>query len=347
MGCVSSSNDINKCYHLQKVKLGEGSFGVVWRAVHRNSGEVVAIKQLRKDRLKERRVSRSDVEREIDMMQKLDHENIIRLDAHFEDPDSIYLAVEYCDSGDFGDKVLERGSNMREPEVAFWVKQMLEAVAFMHTKRIVHRDIKPDNFLIAQGNRLKLADLGLATACPVGNLLSEKCGTPAFMAPEQHRLPWQSRGYGLEVDVWAAGVCMYTVMTGGKHPFVDVNKTLLEKRLLAGELEFHRDRFRQVGLVGGLNLGSSRMSSRARSLCHEMVDVDARKRITAEAALSKPWFDEFSDSLEACQARSVDSFAPAPVAQEELVAPMPRLLGAKTTGLLFAQCGGGKKGAYS
>merc|ERR550525_942597 len=99
---------------------------------------------------------------------------------------------------------------------------ILSAIAFLHRKGICHRDVKPDNFMVAKGT-LKLADFGLATFVPPGKLLKDKCGTPAFMAPEIHSLPKRSPGYGFPVDVWAAGVTMYMILHQGQHPF---NSTL-------------------------------------------------------------------------------------------------------------------------
>merc|ERR1712117_959138 len=111
---------------------------------------------------------------------------------------------------------------------------MIEAVAHMHSKAIVHRDIKPDNFLVAADNKLKLADLGMTVDLPMQGLLTDKCGTPAFMAPEIHKLP--RGGYGLPVDMWASGICMYMVMSGGKHPFIS-GDALNKKNMLTGYLD--------------------------------------------------------------------------------------------------------------
>merc|ERR1719160_666771 len=125
-------------------------------------------------------------------MKSCRHEHIIRLFDVFEDKGSIYLALEYCDGGDFGDKVKEKGVSLKEDEAAEWMRQVISAVAALHSKCICHRDIKPDNFMVAN-DRLKLSDFGLALILPKGKLLTERCGTPAFMAPEQILLPKKSR----------------------------------------------------------------------------------------------------------------------------------------------------------
>lgn len=288
-GAIGGSADVRETYHLQKVKLGEGEFGVVWRAVHKTSGEVVAMKQLSKTQLPTRGVTRADVEREIQLLGALRHDNIIRLFETFEDSESIYMAVEYCDGGDFGDKVLERGSCMSDGEVAAWIEQMVSAIAFMHEKHVCHRDIKPDNFLVSRGCRLKLADLGLAAACPPGELLTERCGTAAFMAPELYGRPKRSQGYGLPVDIWAAGVTMYMVMFGGKHPFLNARGTLNEKALHNGELDF-----RKAGFRGSLGLRSAQHSEEARRTCQSMVEVAPGRRATGPGLLERPWLGQAS-----------------------------------------------------
>lgn len=300
MGCVSS-NDIQKLYHLQKVKLGEGSFGVVWRGVNRRTGDVVAVKQLRKGQLAQKGIGRQETDREIRLMGDLQHRNIIRLHDTVESADSIYLALEYCDGGDFGDKVLERGEQMREPEAAYWVKQMLAAVSFMHSRRVCHRDVKLDNFLVAQGNRLKLADLGFAVEIPEGAVLTERCGTPSFMAPEVYSLPAKSKGYGLLVDVWSIGVSMYMVLFGGRHPFLmpgdGAKRRLDERRLRAGDLDFNsKVGSRKPSILGGLGLG---ISGKARRLCQQMITPSSRQRVAAVDALADPWFLQAAEVLEA------------------------------------------------
>jgi len=267
-------------YYLQKVKLGQGSFGTVWRAVDRQSNDVVAIKQLDKAAMPRRGVRQQDIEREINVMQAIHHENVTRLLDTFVDQKSIYMALEYCDGGDFGDKVKERGLAVSEHEASEWMRQILSAIGALHSKGICHRDIKPDNFMVA-GEALKLADFGLALFLPRGRLLTEKCGTPAFMSPEIHMLPRQSRGYSNLCDLWAAGVTMYMLMFGGRHPFVDDSKKQLqEKRLLAGTLDFSV----LQGFLGGIGLGEGRFSESARRLCKRLGEPDGSRRASAEEA---------------------------------------------------------------
>jgi len=276
-------------YHLQKVKLGQGSFGVVWRAVDKANQEVVAIKQLDKSRMPKRGVSREDVEKEIGIMTACRHRNLLGLLATFEDDRYVSLALEYCDGGDFGDKVKERGQNLEQEEAVAWMHDIASGVAALHAKGICHRDIKPDNFMVKgePGSQcIKLADFGLAVFLPPGRrqLLTLKCGTPAFMSPEVHLLPGFSRGYSLPCDIWAVGAVLSMLMHGGQHPFMDSNGQLDTNCLLSGTVV-------SEGLFNGLVLrqGSS-FSDEARQLRRKMLDTNPEARPSAEDVLRSPWF---------------------------------------------------------
>lgn len=292
MGQVGGKAQLDETYFVQKVKLGQGTFGTVWRARDRANGHTVAIKQLDKASLPRRGVSRKDIEREVSMMKACDHINITKLFDTFEDDTSIYLALEYCDGGDFGDKVNEIGLAMTEVMVAEWMRQISAALDHLHAKSICHRDIKPDNFMVADERLLKLADFGLAVYVPPGTLLTDKCGTPAFMAPEQHQMPRLSRGYSFAADMWAAGVSMYMVMFGGKHPFLTSRGGLDEKLLLNGTLDFRDTEnvaAKGLNFLGLGHIAQLRFSDHCRSFCQNMVVPNQEARLTARAALQSPW----------------------------------------------------------
>jgi len=283
MGQTTSSGSVHDKYFIQKVKLGQGSFGTVWRAKDRVEGHTVAIKQLDRATMPKRGVRREDIEREVTMMKACSHENLTKLFDFYEDSQSLYLCLEYCDGGDFGDKVKEKGMALQEHEAADWVRQFCNAIQALHHKSICHRDIKPDNFMIS-GDTLKLSDFGLALVLSPGKLLTDKCGTPAFMAPEQHALPRNSRGYGFPVDMWAAGVSMYMLMFGGRHPFLTSDGKLNDDLLSQGSLDFRENQGNWFGFQAQL-----RFSEEARSLCQSMVNPKTDRRLTAAAAVKVPW----------------------------------------------------------
>lgn len=277
---MGSASQMEEKYFLQKVKLGQGNFGTVYRAVDRKSEELVAIKQLDKRALPQLGIGRPQVNKEIAILRTCAHVNVTELYGTYEDANCIYLALEYCDGGDFADKVKEKGLAVLEGEAADWVLQMCEAVAAIHSRGVCHRDIKLDNFMLKVektgkvGGMLKLTDFGLATEVPRGALLYEQCGTAPFMAPELHSLPVHRQGYSFPVDVWATGVSMYCVMFGGRHPFTN-NAGVLDKRLLC---QASMD-FREPGMKG--TLGGQRFSDEARQLCRWMVALDPARRMSA------------------------------------------------------------------
>mmetsp|Transcript_21256 Transcript_21256/g.49295 ORF Transcript_21256/g.49295 Transcript_21256/m.49295 type:complete len:679 (+) Transcript_21256:112-2148(+) len=288
MGQTTSSGSVHDKYFIQKVKLGQGSFGTVWRAKDRQQGHTVAIKQLERASMPKRGVRREDIEREVTMMKACSHENLTKLHDFYEDSQSLYLCLEYCDGGDFGDKVKERGMALQEHEAADWMRQICSAINALHAKSICHRDIKPDNFMVA-GDTLKLSDFGLALFLPNGKLLTDKCGTPAFMAPEQHGLPKNSRGYSFPVDMWAAGVSMYMLMFGGRHPFLTSDGKLNDDVLMQGTLDFRENQGNWFGFGAQ---GPLRFSEKARSLCQSLVTPKTEKRLTAANAIRVQWLQQ-------------------------------------------------------
>lgn len=283
MGCGTSR--LEDRYYLQKVKLGQGSFGTVWRGVDKQDHTVVAIKQLDKALMPRRKVNREDVAREIEIMEFCQHNNILRLLNTYEDTNSMYLALEYCDGGDFGDKLKERAADLQENEAAGWMRDVCAAIHALHTRLICHCDVKPENFMVSGITQtLKLADFGLAVFLPAGKALVERCGTPSFMSPEQHRLP-ASGGFGFPADMWAAGVIFYMLMSSAKHPFLREGQGsgLDHTKLLEGRLDFDSD-----GMLGNI-FRISRFSERAKTLCRKMVEPNPVTRQTAAEALACPF----------------------------------------------------------
>jgi serine/threonine protein kinase len=211
---INAFGKLEDNYFVQKVKLGEGAFGTVWRGVEKKTDETVAIKQLKKQGANGGR-NRQDYEHEVSIMKRVKHENVLQFRAAFEDQRGIWLVLDYCDGGDLGDQIASR--QMSTSAAASWMAQVCAAIGAMHSAGVVHRDVKPDNFMISNGV-LKLADFGLADVLPNEGKLTQRCGTPAFMAPEQHDLI-NSGGYGMAVDMWAAGVILHMMLNGGRHPF--------------------------------------------------------------------------------------------------------------------------------
>ena len=198
--------------------LNHGSFGMVFLAKDITSGELVAIKCLSKSTSKDcPAIDVDDHSVELVCHERLgSHANIVNLLHSFETKAHIYLVLEYCSMGDLYEAIrLGRGpletENVRESML-----QLVNAVAFMHSKGLYHRDIKPENIFLCQNGSLKLGDLGLATA---DSWSHEACvGSDRYMAPEQYD-PADTGYAPAKADTWAIGVCLLNVLFS-RNPFV-------------------------------------------------------------------------------------------------------------------------------
>jgi serine/threonine protein kinase len=210
-------------------KRGEGSMGVVYRARHRVSGDIVAVKVVHED------VASNDVllrrlEREFEVARRLDHPHMVRsLDVSVTTTPP-YLVMEYVDGLSLGDIIDSRGA-LPEREAVSLITQVAEALHEAHQNGIYHRDIKPDNILLTSDGQAKLTDLGLAKDLSSGSDLTNigrALGTPNFMAPEQML---NAKNVDARCDVYGLGATLY-MMTTGAIPF-GANEplvTLLKKK---------------------------------------------------------------------------------------------------------------------
>ncbi|CAJ1412243.1 unnamed protein product [Effrenium voratum] len=187
------------------------------------------------------------------MMRACQHENVAQLFGVFQEQKFVYLVMECCEGGDIGERVIGGNAQVSEDQLADWCWQMCSAAAMLHSKRICHRDLKPQNYLL-RGSTLKLSDFGLAVFVPEGGTLSERCGTPAFMSPELHLLPRRSRGYSFPADAWALGLCIYMLVCRS-HPFLDSRGFVDESSLLSARMTFGEDDSSLGMFLQSLNMG--------------------------------------------------------------------------------------------
>ncbi|CAM9183090.1 unnamed protein product, partial [Pylaiella littoralis] len=214
--------------------MGEGTFGEVRLAVHKPTTERVAAKVLEKSRIKTiadvKRVSR-----EIKILKKVRHPNVIALYEVLDTPSTIYFMMEHCDGGELFDYIV-RHQRLQEGQACFFFRQLVDGIEYLHDHDVTHRDLKPENLLLQSSNdgwRLKIIDFGLSNTHEGGKLLQTACGSPCYAAPEMIA---GERYRGPAADVWSCGVVLFTLVAGFL-PFEDPNTSALYKKILSGSYE--------------------------------------------------------------------------------------------------------------
>ncbi|KAI9184644.1 hypothetical protein H9P43_003699 [Blastocladiella emersonii ATCC 22665] len=186
-------------------KIGEGSYGSVYRATHRRSDAVVAVKQVPVDD------NLQDIMQEIKVLTACDSPSIIRLFGHFLEPRNLWIVIEYCAAGSVSDMIKATGRPLAEDHIAVIVHDTLLGLSYLHSHGKIHRDIKAGNILIDDFGRGKLADFGVAgQLTDAATKRNTVIGTPYWMAPEVI----QEVGYTTKADVWSLGITCIEMAEG-------------------------------------------------------------------------------------------------------------------------------------
>ncbi|KAK3094442.1 hypothetical protein FSP39_001787 [Pinctada imbricata] len=193
-------------YHVLEV-IGEGSFGKVYKGRKKYSAQVVALKFIPKVGKPEKELR--NLRREIDIMRNLHHENIIEMLDSFETDKEVVVVTDYAEGELF--QILEDDGNLPEEQVRLIACQLVSALYYLHSHRILHRDMKPQNILLGKGGIVKLCDFGFARAMSFNTLvLTSIKGTPLYMSPELV----EEKPYDHTADLWALGCILYELFTG-------------------------------------------------------------------------------------------------------------------------------------
>ncbi|XP_032649122.1 serine/threonine-protein kinase DCLK2 isoform X2 [Chelonoidis abingdonii] len=270
--CSASSTILEK-YKVGKV-IGDGNFAVVKECIERATGKEFALKIIDKAKCcgKEHLI-----ENEVSILRQVKHPNIIMLIEEMDTPTELYLVMELVKGGDLFDAITS-STKYTERDGSAMVYNLASALKYLHGLNIVHRDIKPENLLVCEysdGTKsLKLGDFGLATV--VEGPLYTVCGTPTYVAPEIIA----ETGYGLKVDIWAAGVITYILLCGFP-PFRSENNLQedLFDQILIGKLEFPSPYWDNI-------------TDSAKELISLMLQVNVEARYTAAQILGHPWVSD-------------------------------------------------------
>ncbi|XP_003384166.1 PREDICTED: serine/threonine-protein kinase ULK1-like [Amphimedon queenslandica] len=213
--------------------IGHGAFALVFKGQHRQTRQAVAIKQiLLKNIPGKLSTARQD---EISILKDLKHPNIVQLYHYEEMSNEIYLIMEFCNGGDLAE-YLQKMKTLSEESIRHLIKNISNALQVIHKRRIIHRDIKPQNLLLSyppnktpaasfQSATIKLADFGFARYLNGADMAATLCGSPLYMAPEillGHR-------YDNKADLWSTGTILYQCLTG-RAPFEASNPHALRRR---------------------------------------------------------------------------------------------------------------------
>lgn len=274
---------ILKDFSIQDEVVGQGAFATVKKAAERKTGKTFAVKIINKRKVMG---NMDGVTRELEVLQKMDHPRIVRLKGFYEDNDNYYMVMEFVSGGDLMDFVAAHGA-VGEDAGREITRQILEAIKYIHSMGISHRDLKPDNILIEQDDPVlvKITDFGLAKIQDNGTFMKTFCGTLAYVAPEvigsknnegQYDEEEEERNeYSTAVDMWSLGCLVYVILTG-HLPFSGSTQVELYKQI--GRGSYHEGPLKDF-----------RISDEARAFIDSLLQVDVSKRLTAEKALQHPW----------------------------------------------------------
>ena len=255
MKVIEDKNN-NVKYILQN-QLGKGSFGECYSCISKEDNMEYAIKIMSKEKLKEKNILFHLAKSEITIQQTLNSSKIVKIKEYIEDSKYIYIIQEYCKNNALS-KLLSKRKYLTEIEVQNYIFQLIQGLHYLHSCKIIHRDIKPNNLLLDDKLELKIADFGLSKKLSEGQKLKEQLGTQVYMAPEIWKL--SEEGYSFEVDIWSLGITMYQLLTG-ELPFKVKNNN--GKNIIKGEFGFPE---------------SPSISKEAKNLIKQILVIEPRKR---------------------------------------------------------------------
>jgi len=248
--------------------VGEGQFGSVFQAIHNITGATVAVKMIAKKKLTPETLRM--VENEVAIMKLLWHPSVIHFYERLETPEHICLAMEYASHGSLMDLV-SRNKRLPEDVARKYFRQVVRAVGYIHSRHVVHRDIKAENLLLDERMNIKLVDFGLSCTFTPGEHLKTFCGSPTYASPE---LVQRKSYVGPEVDCWSLGVLLYYMLVGSL-PFTGTTFVDLYRKIIAA-------RFRMPPFI----------SASCAELIHSILTPNAHMRATINDMLNHPWFNQ-------------------------------------------------------
>ncbi|XP_053302426.1 triple functional domain protein isoform X2 [Pleuronectes platessa] len=268
-GIRVSWKDNFEAHYTEVVELGRGRFSVVKRCDHQGTKRTVAVKQVNKKLMRRDRVTQ-----ELNLLQRLQHPHIVSLIDTYETPSSYVLVLEMSDQGRLLDYIVSWG-NLTEEKVSCYLRDVLEALHYLHNCRIAHLDVKPENLLVTHSSNgqptVKLIDFGDAVQLNSANYIHPLLGSPEFASPELVL----AEPVSLTSDLWSLGVVTYVLLSGAS-PFLDESAEETCLNICRLDFSFPRDYFQGV-------------SQAARDFVCLLLRTDPGRRCPAGLCLQEPW----------------------------------------------------------
>ncbi|NXF73474.1 MYLK2 kinase, partial [Sclerurus mexicanus] len=275
---VSSQFSLNS-----KDILGGGKFGEVHTCTEKETGLKLAAKVIRKQGAKDKEM----VLLEIDVMNQLNHRNLIQLYDAIETSREIILFMEFVEGGELFERIIDDDYHLTEVDCMVFVRQICEGIRFMHHMRVLHLDLKPENILCvaATGHMVKIIDFGLARRYNPNEKLKVNFGTPEFLSPEV--VNYEQVSYS--TDMWSMGVITYMLLSG-LSPFLGDDDTETLNNVLAANWYFDEETFESV-------------SNEAKDFVSNLIIKDKSARMSADQCLQHPWLNNLAEKAKRCNRR--------------------------------------------
>jgi serine/threonine protein kinase len=256
-------------YVVDRKRIGKGASGTVYKGYHKVTKQEVAIKEISVSNVRD--ISKN-IKREIGLMKRLKHPNIIKLYDVIPDGkyDNVYLVIEYCPKGDFSK--FQKHKPIQEIHVQKYMKQLMLGLKYLNENNIMHRDLKPQNILIAKDGNIKLTDFGHAKRVKPDDMAKTFCGSLLYMAPEIIKHDGNEK-YTTKTDLWSIGCIFYEMITGS-HPFRIRNHYELMEKIQE-----------PIVLPEVFNI-----SAEANDLLFSLLKVNPEDRITWDEFFNHNWF---------------------------------------------------------
>ncbi|NXN12048.1 MYLK2 kinase, partial [Indicator maculatus] len=263
--------------------LGGGKFGEVHTCTEKQTGLKLAAKVIRKQGAKDKEM----VLLEIDVMNQLNHHNLIQLYDAIETPREIILFMEFIEGGELFERIIDDDYHLTEVDCMVFVRQICEGIRFMHHMRVLHLDLKPENILCvaAVGHMVKIIDFGLARRYNPQEKLKVNFGTPEFLSPEV--VSYEQVSYS--TDMWSLGVITYMLLSG-LSPFLGDNDTETLNNVLAANWYFDEETFESV-------------SDEAKDFVSNLIIKEKSGRMSAAQCLEHPWLNNLAEKAKRCNRR--------------------------------------------